>query len=135
MLLAIDTTNPKKTSVLLAKKEKSFEVVKKKIWGAGENQSEELLPAIDVMLKKHKIEFKDVKLIIVSKGPGSFTGTRVGISVANALSFSLKIPVVGVKTENIDIEKIAKKGLEIYQKEKPKDLVIPYYSKKPNITI
>ena len=158
MILAFDTTNPEKTSVLLASschcaprsgtKPRSgsrvkpgmtasgsdFKIIDKKAWGALENQSEELLPAIEAMLKKHQVELEDLKLIIVCKGPGSFTGTRIGISVANALSSSLKVPAVGVKAGKLNIEEIAKKGQELSKKGRKSTLVNPYYSKKPNIT-
>ncbi|MCL4437453.1 L-threonylcarbamoyladenylate synthase [Patescibacteria group bacterium] len=52
-----------------------------------------VLPMIDKILKKHKLNIKNIKKIEVNQGPGSFTGIRVGISVANVLSFVLKIPV------------------------------------------
>ena len=55
--------------------------------------SQVLLPLIIKLLKKHKLDFKDLKGIEVETGPGSFTGIRVGVSVANALAFSLVIPV------------------------------------------
>jgi tRNA threonylcarbamoyladenosine biosynthesis protein TsaB len=50
-------------------------------------------------LRKNNFEVKDIKEIEVNTGPGSFTGLRVGISVANTLGFVLKIPVNGKKTE------------------------------------
>ena len=45
------------------------------------------------------MEFKDLKEVEVEIGPGSFTGLRVGVSVANALGYSLNIPVNGKKIE------------------------------------
>src|SRR5437868_6799212 len=61
--------------------------------------SQVLLPLIEKILKKNKLQFKDLKEIEVETGPGSFTGLRVGVAVANALGFGLKIPVNGKKTE------------------------------------
>lgn len=61
--------------------------------------SQVLLPLIEKLLKSQKIDFKDLKGIEVETGPGSFTGLRVGVSVANALGFSLGIPVNGKKVE------------------------------------
>jgi tRNA threonylcarbamoyladenosine biosynthesis protein TsaB len=55
--------------------------------------SQVLLPLIEKILKKNKLEFKDLKGIEVETGPGSYTGLKVGVSVANALGFSLGIPV------------------------------------------
>lgn len=56
-----------------------------------------VLPLIQEVLKKHKLSLKDLASIEVNDGPGSFTGLRVGVSVANALGFALKIPVNGNK--------------------------------------
>ena len=60
-------------------------------------RSDEILPLIENILKKHNISLQDLSLIKVNTGPGSFTGIRVGVSIANALGFSLKIPVNGKK--------------------------------------
>ena len=58
-----------------------------------------LLPAIiDELLAPTGIRKNDIELIAVSRGPGSFTGLRVGITLAKALSFALGIPVVSVDT-------------------------------------
>ena len=57
------------------------------------------MPLIEKLLKKHGLEYKDLKRIGVETGPGSFTGLKVGVSVANALGFSLGIPVNGKKVE------------------------------------
>lgn len=60
-------------------------------------KAQAVLPMIEEILKKNKIKPEDLNSIEVNTGPGSFTGLRVGISVANALSFVLKIPVNGKK--------------------------------------
>lgn len=52
-----------------------------------------VLPLIDKLLKKHRLKLNDLTSIEVHTGPGSFTGLRVGIAIANALSFALQIPV------------------------------------------
>lgn len=56
-----------------------------------------VLPMIEEVLKKNKLSLEDLSLIEVNEGPGSFTGLRVGVSVANALGFALKIPINGKK--------------------------------------
>ncbi|MCD6097735.1 tRNA (adenosine(37)-N6)-threonylcarbamoyltransferase complex dimerization subunit type 1 TsaB [bacterium] len=65
----------------------------------GTEQHSTLLPAIvDELLAHTGIKKSDIKLIAVSRGPGSFTGLRVGVTFAKALSFALTTPVVSVDT-------------------------------------
>lgn len=51
---------------------------------------EKTLGLIEKSLKKNNLEIKDIDKIYVKRGPGSFTGLRIGISIANALSFALQ---------------------------------------------
>lgn len=95
MILKIDTTKSQEIVVeLLDSKGKTLEkVAEKQVLG-----SQVLLPVITKLLKKNKKDFKDLTAVEVNTGPGSFTGTRVGVAVANALGFSLNIPVNGEKS-------------------------------------
>ncbi len=61
--------------------------------------SQALLPLIFKLLRTTNFELKTLQGIEVETGPGSFTGLRVGVSVANALGFALGIPVNGKKIE------------------------------------
>ncbi len=61
--------------------------------------SDEILEKIDQLVKKTNIQLSDLKGVFVIKGPGSFTGLRVGIAVANQFAHQLKIPIIGLKTE------------------------------------
>jgi len=63
-------------------------------WTAHKELSVTLNSKIDEILNKSSKTLEDVGGIIAFKGPGSFTGLRIGLSVANALSYSLNIPVV-----------------------------------------
>ncbi len=56
-------------------------------------KAQAVLPMIINLLKKHKLTFKDLTSIKVNQGPGSYTGLRVGLSVANALGYFLNIPI------------------------------------------
>ncbi len=58
--------------------------------------STRLLPDIKQLLEKIDLTLKDISLIAVSLGPGSFTGLRIGLSSAKAIAFALNIPIIGV---------------------------------------
>lgn len=61
--------------------------------------SQVLLPLIDKLLIRNNIKLENLKGIEVHTGPGSYTGIKVGVAVANALGFGLEIPVNGKKME------------------------------------
>lgn len=61
--------------------------------------SQVLLSLIEKALKKARVSIQDLTGINVETGPGSFTGLRIGVSVANALGFALGVPVNGKKIE------------------------------------
>ncbi len=89
MKLFIDTSSNQKTVIRLGKKE----IVKdSSVW-----RSQVLLPMIV------KLGLKKVTEIEVVTGPGSFTGLRVGVAVANALGYALKVPVNGKKASSLDL--------------------------------
>ena len=62
-----------------------------------------LVPLIDEAIKSNNIEFKDIDRIIVGIGPGSFTGTRIAITVAKIYGYSLNIPTFGISSLEIMI--------------------------------
>jgi tRNA threonylcarbamoyladenosine biosynthesis protein TsaB len=89
MKLYIDTSNNQKTIVSLDddRVEQS----------TGVDKSQQVLVLINKILEKNKKNMKDISEIEVEIGPGSYTGLRVGVAVANGLAWSLKIPVNGEK--------------------------------------
>ena len=91
--LYIDTTKNEVTIVGVVR-ERQKKLLKQK---TDNLSSQNLLPMIEKLLQQEKMDLKDLKGIEVESGPGSFTGTRVGVSVANALGWTLKIPVNGQK--------------------------------------
>lgn len=62
----------------------------------GYQSSKFLMPLLQETLQQQDLSVKDFGDIIVGVGPGSYTGIRVGVTVAKALSYSLKIPLIGV---------------------------------------
>jgi tRNA threonylcarbamoyladenosine biosynthesis protein TsaB len=94
LVLGIETT----TSVLSIAILKDKEIISEYSIVSSKNHSALLLPAIESQLKINNIQPKEIGLIAVSIGPGSFTGVRVGLSLAKGISFSLGIPIIGIPT-------------------------------------
>lgn len=91
-ILLIDSS----TSVLRV----GFAVAEGKIL-SGENRdrfrhAEFIISLIDKLLREYGLAKREISGIIVSTGPGSFTGLRVGLATAKGLAMALKIPVAGV---------------------------------------
>ena len=89
--LYIDTRDNKMIIVRLETKKGTFE--EKSV--ANKNRAQVALPLIEEILNKAKLSARDIDEINVEKGPGSFTGLRIGISIANALSFAGLVQVNG----------------------------------------
>jgi len=87
MKLFIDTSNSEKIVIKFDNLKFTAKAKKKR--------AQYLLEFIDKKLKEQKKDIKEIKEIKVNTGPGSFTGLRVGVSVANALGWSLGISVNG----------------------------------------
>lgn len=119
MILTINTINRNNIEIGIYKENKlhcfNFET---------EKQSEDLLVAIEGILKKKKLSLQDIEKILVNQGPGSYTGVRVGVTVANTLGWSLNIPVFGYKEGELDIalQKVAKSKEKNFSK-----IVLPHY--------
>jgi len=88
-ILLIDTSDNKKIKIGLSINGKEELIIS----DSKNLKSQTCLILIDKVLKEKNLDPKDLSKIQIIKGPGSFTGLRVGISIANALSTLLKIPV------------------------------------------
>jgi len=62
------------------------------------NHSLRAMPAIAEIMEKIGITPKEVDAIAVSEGPGSYTGVRIGVTIAKTLAWTLKVPLVGVSS-------------------------------------
>ncbi len=60
-----------------------------------------LMPIIDEILGRAKIAIRDIDLIAVTRGPGSWTGLRIGVTTAKCLAYALKKPLIGLPTLDI----------------------------------
>ena len=98
-------------------------------WQAHRQLAENIHLKIKDTLASQKLELKDIEGIVVFKGPGSFTGLRIGISVANALADSLCVPIVSESGEDWLQDALGK----VIQGENEK-VVQPEYGALPHIT-
>ena len=96
-ILRIDTSNNLVTRVELGIQGKSYVLEEKREKPGDQN----VLDLVEKLLKKQNITLKDINSIEINSGPGSFTGLRVGASIANALAFALGIPVNSKKIGEI----------------------------------
>ncbi|AKS37204.1 hypothetical protein NP92_13985 [Anoxybacillus gonensis] len=62
------------------------------------NHSIRVMPAIEALLQECDMSPKDLERIVVAKGPGSYTGVRIGVTIAKTLAWTLNIPLVGVSS-------------------------------------
>lgn len=69
-------------------------------WAAHRQLAETIHSKIENLLSKTSKEWIDIQGIVVYRGPGSFTGLRIGLSVANALASSYRIPIIGLSGED-----------------------------------
>ena len=88
--LIIDTTDNRTTTIRLEFDDKVDEVTK-----VAPPRTQVALVLISEILKKNNLSPKNLDEIEVNTGPGSFTGTRVGVAIANALGFSAGVKVNG----------------------------------------
>ena len=95
VLLNIETST-KNCSVSIANNGKI--VAMKELNNGNYSHAEVLHPFIEDILKEAGILIEELEAVAVSKGPGSYTGLRIGVSAAKGLSFALNIPLISIDT-------------------------------------
>ena len=63
-----------------------------------QQHSQKILPLIDELLAKANCKLKELDVIGFGQGPGSFTGVRISVAIAQGLAYSTNLPLVGVST-------------------------------------
>lgn len=99
-----------------------------KQWYAHKELSGTILTVIEELLVKQGLSWPSLEGVVFYKGPGSFTGLRIGASVTNAIGRIQGIPCVAVSGSNWIAE-----GLKKVVKS-DNQLVVPYYGSDPHIT-
>lgn len=126
MILGLRTDKPE-AELFLIEGEK---IVDSLSWLAHRELSDTLLHKIEALVSSNAITPSDLRAVIAYQGPGSFTGLRIGLSVANALAYALNIPVIAAKGESWQSEALKKlRGHNIF-----KEGVVPHYGSEAHIT-
>ena len=117
-ILAIRTDKPEAELYIYDGEEKLAEIK----WKAHRQLAETIHRQIEKILNKSSISLSGINGIVVFKGPGSFTGLRIGHSVANALAYAQNTPIV-----TRDGEDWFKQGIEDLLAGKNDKIVTPEY--------
>lgn len=91
-ILALETSSAEGGIALL----ENNEILAELPFKTNENFGQNLFPHIEALLKQTRLTLKELDLICVNIGPGSYTGIRVGVTSANTLSWANQIPLIGV---------------------------------------
>lgn len=124
-ILSLRTDKPE-AEIGLFKNEKQLAYI---TWQAHRQLSDTLLTKVEQLLQQANLKMNQLDGIVVFEGPGSFTGLRIGITVANTLSYSLNIPIVGAQGEGWREQAIKK-----LQTKQNQTQILPFYGAEPNIT-
>jgi tRNA threonylcarbamoyladenosine biosynthesis protein TsaB len=114
-ILNIETAT-KNCSVALAKNGET--IICKEISELGYSHAEKLHVFIEEICNESSIQLKDLQAIAVSKGPGSYTGLRIGVSAAKGFCYALDIPLISVDT-------LAVLASQAVSNAKENDLIVP----------
>jgi tRNA threonylcarbamoyladenosine biosynthesis protein TsaB len=101
-----------------------------KTWEAHRELSVTIHNKIEELLKSQKKTWQDLDGIVCYKGPGSFTGLRIGLTLANTLADALHIPITGTTGKDWAIE-----GIKNLPKSQNNRLIVPEYGQDPHITV
>lgn len=98
-------------------------------WQAHRQLAETIHTKINELLKSQHKTLQDLNGVVAFKGPGSFTGLRIGLSVANALAYGLQIPIIARQGDDWITS-----GIEDIRHHQNQSIALPAYGAQPNIT-
>ncbi|HEX5797169.1 MAG TPA: tRNA (adenosine(37)-N6)-threonylcarbamoyltransferase complex dimerization subunit type 1 TsaB [Candidatus Saccharimonadales bacterium] len=125
LILTIRTDKPE-AEVGLYGSNKSIACLK---WQAGRELSADIHNKIKEVLSSRQIEYRDLTGVAFYKGPGSFTGLRIGASVANTIAYELDIPVIGANGSHW-----VRKAVNNLSPTSPERIIIPEYGSPARTT-
>ena len=98
-------------------------------WHADRQLANQLLRVLRDQLAKVGVDFAAITGVVVFQGPGSFTGLRIGITVANSLAYGVGAPIVAARGDDW-----LANGLSRLQKGETDRLALPHYGAEANIS-
>lgn len=104
-------------------------------WYAHRELSDTLLTEIESLLHSQQKNLKNLTGIVVYQGPGSFTGLRIGITIANTLAYSLQIPIASARDDGSK-ESWQKRAIQALSQKVPQEstIITPHYGAEAHIT-
>lgn len=100
-----------------------------KTWEAHRKLAETIHQTIDEVLKQAGKKPEDLEGIVAFEGPGSFTGLRIGLTVANTLVYTLHIPIVAAQNDTW-----IQAGIDRLHAGEQDEFALPFYGRDAHIT-
>ena len=91
-----------------------YEMVASSEFLAPRQANTKLLETIDALLRENDIDKGDIASVVVGRGPGSFTGVRIGVATAKGIARGLRAPLYGVSTTDAIAQSLSAQGFEGY---------------------
>lgn len=126
MIILSIKTNQALAEIALFADKKLIDEIK---WQAHRSLADTIHLKIKELLENNNLDWHKIEGLACFKGPGSFTGLRIGLTVANTLAYSLNCPIVA--TTGRTWQKKAIKKLIAGNNEK---IALPHYSRNANIS-
>jgi tRNA threonylcarbamoyl adenosine modification protein YeaZ len=134
LILAINTASSFTNIALLEES-----ILAEDSWQSSNDEAEKLMPHIAELLKKTGKDFSEIEKVLVIRGPGSFTGLRVGVTVANTISYLNKCELYGITTFEYwwtaAVEKIDETAQEEQAEQKAKKSALLIYAGRKGVYV
>lgn len=96
-VLCVDTSTEACSVAVLRSTDKE-QVISDHFMLAPREHTQKILPAVEKVLQQAGLALADIDVVAYGRGPGSFTGVRIGISIAQGLAYGIEKPMVGIST-------------------------------------
>lgn len=114
-------------------------ILAEKSWPSHRDEAEKIIPAINALLKKSRLQCSDISKVFIINGPGPFTAMRIGVTIANAIAWATNSTLQTATTAQLTKVQPGKSFgraalLLLKKSRKTTKLAKPLYLKKPHIT-